>query len=128
MKYTLDDINKWDDDPGIFYRWQNPEWEVGTESWGQIYASAEEAREAYEEEGLDPEDAVLPGKSCMTTLEEIMKFINSFDNDFVLLVFEGSDTYATGHDDEYVAEFYETIAVIDREEAYSLYEKWVEEM
>lgn len=98
-KPTVEKIEKYDHDSNIYYRFQMKDWEMGTESWGMIYDSAEEAMEAYEEEGLDPEDAVLNGKSCCSTAKDLFNFIDSFDEDFRVLVMEG-DWVEEGHDGE----------------------------
>ncbi|MBC3889429.1 hypothetical protein GH810_14030 [Acetobacterium paludosum] len=119
MKLTKELIEKYDDDSQMFYRFQNPEWEVGDVSFGMIYSTEEEARQDFEDMGLDPEEAVLPGKSCMDTFAGIMsmRFVNEFDKDFNLIVFNGYDTGVSGHDDECVAEYYETVETFDFDEA-----------
>jgi len=119
-KITNELINKFDEEDGVFYRFQNKDYDISgdyEESWGMIYSTKYEAMEDYESMDLNPEDAVLPGKSCMTTFDEIMSFISSFDSDFVLLIFDGCDTFAEGHDGEYVAEYVAPRAVIDFNEA-----------
>lgn len=111
---TQDLINKFDNDSNIFYRFQNPEYEIVgeyMESWGMIFSSKEEALEEAEDYGYTEENAVLPGKSCMPQFDQIIEWINYYSKDDVLLVFEGADTYETGHDDEYVAEYEQEIAV-----------------
>lgn len=126
-KITANVIEKFDDDKNIFYRFQNPEYEIAgqyTQSWGSIFSSADEAIECAEEWGYEKEDAVLPGKSCMDTFEGLMSgnwILQTGDND-VLLVFRGSDTYTTGHDGEFVAEYEEPIAVFSLENAINFYE------
>lgn len=118
IKKYIEDIKKWDEDDHVFYRYQCKDWEVGEESWGMIYNNREEAIEdymdmlecSYEEA---EEEAILPGKSCMPTFKEILNFSQEFGEDFYLLVFEGADTRVTGHDGEYVANFYEEIDRIE---------------
>lgn len=114
-----EDIEKFDNDRHMFYRFQNPAYTIEgeyTQSWGMIFGSAEEARECAEEWGLEEDEAVLPGKSCMTTFEEILSFTEQFGKNDVLMIFSGNDTYATGHDGEYVADFDEAVAIWSMED------------
>lgn len=124
-KITEEIIDKFDSDNHIFYRFQDRSFAIEgdyEESWEMCYSSKEEAIAGYEDMDLDPEDAVLPGKSCMTTFKEIMDWVCQFDSkNYVLIAFEGNDTYATGHDDEYVATFYETAAIMDIDDAVNYY-------
>lgn len=128
-KLTKEMIAKFDDDKNIFYRFQNPEYEIEgeyTQSWGVIFSSAKEARENAEEWGYEEDEAVLPGKSCMDTFEGLMSgdwILQTGDND-VLLVFRGTDTYISGHDGEFVAEYEETVAVFSLEDAIQFYENY----
>lgn len=122
---TREMVEKFDQDRGIFYRFQNPNYEIEgeyTQSWGMIFSSAEDARECAEEWGMDEDEAVLPGKSCMTTFQDIMSWSSQYDqeND-VLLVFEGIDTSVSGHDGEYVAEYIAPIAVFSIKDAVEYY-------
>lgn len=124
-KLTEKLIEKLDNDPNIFWRFQGADWEISgehEESWGMIYSSREEAIQdwmdnmecSYEEAEAE---AILPGKSCMPTFKETISFYSRFDSDFVLMAFEGSDTGATGHDGEYVATFYEPVAIFSYDDA-----------
>lgn len=129
-KLTKELVEKFDEDRGIFYRFQNPNFEIEgeyTQSWGMIFSSAEEAKECAEEWGYDEEDAVLPGKSCMDTFEGIIGFIDEFSYEDVLLVFEGEDTYVEGHDGEYVAEYLKPVAVFSMDDVVKFYEKSLKE-
>lgn len=111
---TKEKVEKYNDDEHIFFRFQNPEFEIDeehSESWGMIFSTREEALEGAEEWGMTEEEAILPGKSCMPTLEGIWNWSSEFGKDDVVLVFEGADTRATGHDGEYVADFYEAVEV-----------------
>lgn len=112
-KPTAELINKFDEDDHIFYRFQNPHYKLTShsKSWGMIYSSAREAMVNAEQDGLTREEAVLPGKSCMPTFKEILHWIDQFDDNDVLLIFNGSDTRVSGHDDEYVATYYNKVAV-----------------
>lgn len=83
-----EEIEKFDNDRHMFYRFQNPKYTIEgeyTQSWGMIFGSAEEARECAEEWGLEEGEAVLPGKSCMTTFEEILSFTEQFGKNDVLI-------------------------------------------
>lgn len=121
-KPTEEMVEKYSKDNSIFFRFQNPAWELtkNSKSWGMTYGSEEEARECAEEFGLTEEEAVLPGKSCMDTLEGVWNWVDQFDwdND-VVLVFEGTDTGVSGHDDEWVAEFIRPVAVWKIEDVYN---------
>ena len=96
---TIEKIEKYNESKDYFFRFQNKNWEMGEKSWGMIYSSEEEAREAYEEDGLDPDDAVLVGKSACYTAEELLNFAPYFDDDYVVTIIYG-DSVGTGHDDE----------------------------
>lgn len=116
---TIDDSNN------IFYRWQNPEWDITgpyTESWAQLYSSAEEARACCEEWGMTEEEAVLPGKSCYKTFSEALYSRHGYP-DYVLLAFVGQDTYVTGHDGEYVAEYIKPYAIFSSADVYNYSEE-----
>lgn len=125
-KITKELIEKFDEEDGVFYRFQNKNYDIDgdyTGSFGMIFGSPEEARECADEWGMTEEEAVLSGKSCMPTFEDIMRWCQEFDNDSVLLVFDGVDTYESGHDDEYVAEYIAPRAVIDFDEAVKYWEE-----
>ena len=109
-KPNFKNINKFDDDEEIFYRWQNP-YNKNTSrscSWGMIYESKREAIKAADG---DEEYAILPGKSCMPTFKEILNWMGCFGEKDVLLIFKGYDTRCTGHDGEYVATYCKKVAV-----------------
>lgn len=114
---TVEKINKYDADKHIFFRVQDRDYELGTQSWGMLYDSAEEAREAYEEEGLNPDDAVLDGKSAWGTSREMLHYaVSRFDSvTDVILVIRGDDV-ATGHDDESVVDVDEVLEVWNLDE------------
>ncbi len=48
---------------------------------------------------------VLEGKSCAKTAEELMRWVDEFDNSYVIIAFEGQDTREEGHDGETVATY-----------------------
>ena len=123
-KLTKERIELLDESDDIFYRWQNPEWEIEgeyTQSWGMLFSSAEEAREDSENWGISKDYAILPGKSCTKTFSSIMDWSDQFDNSFVLLVFKGRDTYVYGHAGEYVAEYISPVAIFSFEDALEFY-------
>lgn len=120
-KPTDEVVEKYDSDRNIFFRFQNPEWELNedSKSWGMIFRSEEEALEDAEEYGFDEDTAVLPGKSCMNTLKGVWNWVDQFDDSYVVLAFEGSDTGVSGHDDEWVAEFIKPVAVWSIEDCFN---------
>lgn len=102
-KPTIKKINEYDQEYGVYYRFQFEDWEMGTKSWGMIYSTEEEAREAYKEDGLDPDDAILNGKSCCSTFKELTNHDFSFGEGFVVLILSG-DYVEEGHDGEDVVD------------------------
>lgn len=125
-KLSKELVEKFDEGRGIFYRFQNPNYEIEGEyaqSWGMIFSSAEEARECAEEWGMDEDEAVLPGKSCEYTFKDIMNWVCQFGANDVLLVFEGFDTGVYGHDGEWVAEYEAPVAVFSMQDALKFYKE-----
>lgn len=121
-----ENLEKYNNDNNIFFRFQNPEWEIDEEheeSWGMIFSTREEAIEEAEEWGMTEDEAILPGKSCMPTLQGLMSWSSEFDKNYVVLVFKGYDTRVTGHDGEYVAEFNEAVEVWDFQEVLDYMER-----
>lgn len=114
-KPTKELIEKLNDDRDVFFRFQNPYQKLTkrSKSWGMIYQSEREARSDYKSMDLDPDDAILNGKSCMDTLEGLYDWIDQFDKDYVVLAFYGSDTGETGHDEEYVCTYCGKVAVFN---------------
>lgn len=94
-KPTIDKIENFDDERNTYYRFQNKDWEMGTQSWGMIYSSPEEA--------IEDGSTVLNGKSCCSTAKELYNFMDYFDADFNVLILEG-DWVEEGHDGEDVVE------------------------
>lgn len=92
---TEEKIEMFDDERDTYYRFQNKEWEMGNQSWGMIYSTAEEA--------IEDGSTVLNGKSCCSTAKELYKFMDYFDNDFNVLILEGS-WIEEGHDGEDVVD------------------------
>lgn len=109
---TVEKIEKYDDMNDVYYRFQMKDWEMGTKSWGMIYSSAEEVIENCEDDGLAEDEAVLNGKSCCSTANELMNFSCSFDKDFRVLVLTG-DYVEEGHDGEDVVDVEEILEIWD---------------
>ncbi|KRU40030.1 hypothetical protein [Clostridium sporogenes] len=116
---TIEKVNNFDENSNVYYRFQMKDWEIGTQSWGMIYGSAEEAIECCEDDGLTPETAVLNGKSCCSTAKELAELSSSFDKDFRILVVEGN-WIEYGHDDEDVVEITEIKEIWDFNEFLNL--------
>lgn len=120
VTHTLskDLVDKLDNEPDVYYRFQdkNQKLTSRSESWGMIYGSRQEARRAYKEEGLDPDDAVLPGKSCVSKLKDLDQWSPYYDNDYVILAFKGTDTGVVGHDGEIVATYHKKVATFSMED------------
>lgn len=118
-------IENLDGKEDIFYRFHNPNRRLSSrsESWGMIFSSKAEALRDARESGLDEEDAILPGKSCMPTFKEIFDFVDQFDKDYILIAFQGRDTRITGHDGEYVATYQKKVACFSFEDVLDLANK-----
>ena len=114
-KPTIEKIEKYDSMNNVYYRFQMKDWEMGTQSWGMIYSSAEEAIENCEDDGLTEDEAVLNGKSCCSTAKGLMNFICSFDKDFRVLVLDGNYV-GEGHDGEDVVNVNEILEIWDFDE------------
>lgn len=110
---TMEDIYRLSEEEGVFFRFHDPERRMSSrsKSWGMIYTSEAEARREYKDMGLDSDDAILNGKSCMPTMAELMHWWSEFDSSYVIVAFEGVDTRETGHDGEYVATYTKKRAV-----------------
>ena len=107
---TLNGIEYEDD---WYLRFQNKNWEIGEQSWEMMYETADEAREAYEEDGLDPDDAVLDGKSCCCTWHEAAEYAGYYDEkDTVVLLIRGFCN-CTGRDGEAVVDIAEIAEIYD---------------
>lgn len=102
---TKELVEKYNENNQIFFRFQEPHQKLTSrsKSWGMIYQT--------EREAITDGCEILPGKSCMDTLEGLKKWICEYNDDYVVLVFEGHDTGYTGHDGEYVATYYKKVAV-----------------
>ncbi|HBY21291.1 MAG TPA: hypothetical protein DEG71_09865 [Clostridiales bacterium] len=79
---TIDKIRMYDDDNTIYYRFQMPEWEMGTKSWGMIYDS--------EEEALENGGTVTEGKSaCEKARFSYSFYSDAFGNTDRMLILKG---------------------------------------
>ena len=114
-KPTMEKIEKYNEDRFTFFRYQMKDWEMGDQSWGMIYSTAEEAIENCEDDGLTEDEAVLDGKSACTTAKELFGFSCMFDKDFRVLVLSGK-SIGTGHDGEEVVDVDEILEIWDYEE------------
>lgn len=95
-------IDSFDHNKDVYYRFQNPDHEAGTQSWGQIYSTPEEA--------IEDESTVLNGKSCCSTAHKLYGFCDQFDKDYVVLVMSGWFV-EVGHDDEDVIDIDQVLEV-----------------
>jgi hypothetical protein len=98
---------------GYFFRYQDPKFindlSQESKSWGMIYGS--------EEEALEDGSEVLEGKSCMTNPYQLWTgWGEYFQEDDVIMVFDGEDTGTIGHDEENVATFTSFIDAFNKEE------------
>lgn len=111
---TLELINKYEEE-GYFFRFQNPQHRLTSrsKSWGMVYGSAREA--------IRDGSVVLSGKSCVTKAKALMEWSCYYDNNYVVLVFKGYDTYETGHDGEDVATYSRMVDVFSYDDFLSLY-------
>jgi hypothetical protein len=117
------------DTKGVYFRFQAGWHEIGKKSWGMIYTSEEEAIECCEDDGLTPETAVMPGKSCCPDALGLMEWKDYFDNDYVVIAFKGADTGVTGHDGEWVCDVLEVLKVFTYSDFVNCFKKdgWVYE-
>lgn len=104
---SLEKLDTYNNNSNTFYRFQDKKYDIGTQSWGMIYSSPEEA----EEDG----STVLNGKSCWSTSREMLGYTGTFDNDCVVLVVTGYDV-ESGHDGESVVFIDSVLEIWDRKE------------
>lgn len=100
-------VDAYDHNNDTYYRFQDKKYEIGTQSWGMIYSSPEEA--------IEDGSTVLNGKSCCSTARKARGFASEFDNDAVVLVIKGWFV-EVGHDDEDVVEIEEVLEIWSRKE------------
>jgi len=104
---TIKKMSQYDNNNNIFYRFQSKFYEIGLQSWGMIYSSAEEAIE----DGSD----VLEGKSCCDNTKELYSYRHEFDRNYVVLIAKG-DYIGSGHDNESVININDILEIWDYEE------------
>jgi hypothetical protein len=109
---TQEKFDTYDKASDIYYRFQDKKYEMGTQSWGMIYSSPEEAIE----DGSD----VLNGKSCCSTARKARGFALEFDNDSVVMVLKGWFV-EVGHDDEDVIDVEEVLEIWSREDFMAMF-------
>lgn len=129
-KPSLEKINKYNEGARVYFRYQDKDYELGTKSWGMIYGSEEEAREAYELDGLNPDDAILNGKSCCYTSNEALSFASEFNESVNVVLILTGRWVEKGHDGEDVVDVDEVLEVWDYDEFCKLayFIKYGEEM
>ena len=99
---TNEKIQSYDANNDTYYRFQNPTHAAGSQSWGQVYSTPEEA--------LEDGSTILNGKSCCSTASKLYGFRHEFDNDYVVLVLKGWYV-EVGHDDEDVVDIDEVLEI-----------------
>lgn len=104
---TPEKIESYDENRDVYYRFQDSSLEMGTQSWGMIYSTPEEA--------IEDDSTVLNGKSCCSTASKLYGFRSEFDNDYVVLVMSGWFV-EVGHDDEDVIDVDQVLEIWSREE------------
>ena len=114
-KPTAEKIENYNDKSNMFYRFQDPTLKIGTQSWGMIYSTPEEA--------IEDGSTVLEGKSCFRTARELYGYTGTFAGDAVVLIFSGWDA-GTGHDGEDLADVEEILEIWNMQE----FEDTVDEM
>jgi len=98
-------------DNGYFFRFQNSHVRLtsNSKSFPMCYSTATEAKKAGER--------VINGKSCTDRVSTLKNWQCEFNNDDVILIFEGNDTRETTDDyNEICATFYKSIAVWSMED------------
>lgn len=116
-KPSEDKIEKYNEDNYTYFRFQCKDWEIGTKSWGMIFATEEEAIEESESWGI--EKPILNGKSCCSTAEDLYSIAEQFDKDFRVLVLNGNYV-EEGHDGEDVVDVKEIIEIWDYDDFFKI--------
>lgn len=114
---TAEKIEEYNRNKNTFYRFQCKDWEMGTKSWGMIYSS--------EEEALEDGSTVLDGKSAWSTAKKLYNMRLDFDNDFCVMVLQGSDV-ETGHDGESVVDVENIVEIWSREDFIAVIEEMLD--
>jgi hypothetical protein len=97
-----------------YFRFQNPKRELTSESksWGMIYMS--------EKEAIEEGSYVLEGKSCVSKPTDLIDWMQSYNNSYVILAFKG-EYVGEGHDGEDVVKFREAVEVYDFDEFFNIF-------
>lgn len=113
-KPTMELIEELNNRKDIYFRFHDPSIRMTykSKSWGMIYSSAREA----EADGSE----VLEGKSCESTIEDLMAHVDQYDKDFVVIAFVG-DYNGIGTDGECVAKYRGKVAVFEFEDFTDFY-------
>jgi len=80
-KPNIDKIRMYDEDSNVFYRFQMPEWEMGTKSWGMIFDS--------EEDALENGGTVTEGKSACEKARFSYRYADAFGSTDRMLIIKG---------------------------------------
>ena len=120
---TIEKLDKYSYDDRYYFRFQMKDWEMGDKSWGMGYTTEKEAMEAWEELELDPEEAVLEGKSCCSNAKRLASFSSYFDKDFRVIVLTGSYVQE-GHDGEDVVDVWDIEEIWDYSEFMNIVNEW----
>jgi len=116
-KPTAEKITDYNYNSGVFFRIQDPDYEMGTQSWGMIYSTPEEA--------IEDGSTVLEGKSCFRTARELNGYNGTFADNCVVLVFSGWDA-GYGHDGEDLADVDEILEIWNMQEFKATVEEMLE--
>jgi len=101
---AIEKIRMYDENKDTYYRFQENYLEMGTQSWGMIYSTPEEA--------IEDGSTVLNGKSCCSTAKLLHGFRLEFSADVRVLVLSG-DFVEVGHDNEDVVNVAEILEIWD---------------
>ena len=112
---TPEKIESYNYDSNIFFRFQDPILEIGAQSWGMIYSSAEEA--------IEDGSTVLEGKSAFRTAKELYYYNGTIDPEAVILIIKGWSA-GEGHDGEDLIDIEEILEIWNMQE----FENTIEEM
>lgn len=116
-KCTEELLNSLSEKENIYFRFHDPKRRISSrsKSWGMIYTSEREAIA----DGSD----ILYGKSCVETAAELMDWKNYFDENYVVIAFEGIDTRQSGHDGETVSTYQGKVATFSYQDFVNMFEE-----
>jgi len=115
---TAEKIESYNCNKNTFYRIQNTSHEIGTQSWGMIYSTAEEAIEDGEE--------ILDGKSAFTKARSLYNYTGTFDDDCQVIIIKGWNI-GTGPDDEDLIDVEEVLETWSMDDFYTIIEEMMED-